>query len=144
MVVTAPVALAAFYANESPPAVPAGRWLAGMNSLQRHLNEGLPQKAVIITPARLRHEAALLRTCTTGLAKLGIPTDDFQQNYQQARQACTYFDRAAACDTAAASAYTTAPGGPAADKFQRLINCSDTGVNKGIEFLSFATGAGPA
>jgi len=106
------------------------RWLAGISSLQKTMDNALGPADLVITSASLRMIAGRLRHCTTDLAKLGPATKPLQPVYRIARQGCARYERGAAC-AAAAARIPFGPTGNASAKLNRLLDCSLAGVNAG-------------
>jgi uncharacterized RDD family membrane protein YckC len=132
--------VAGYPASPAPAAAPAGspqRWLQGLGSLRRQMNNALPPGTV--TQGSLRATAATLRRCTPELAALGPPARPLRPTYRLAKQACAAFDQAAAYATAAARAYTTtSPSSSAGRRLSKLLNQTDAAVNHGTSLIDRA------
>jgi uncharacterized RDD family membrane protein YckC len=127
-------------ASPAPGTTPAvagspQRWEQGLGSLQRQMNNAMPQG--VVTAGSLRRTAATLRRCALQLTGLGRPPAAvLRPTYRLASRACTAFARAAAFATAAARAYHTS--GPTGRSETKLLNHTDSAVNQGIGLIDHA------
>jgi hypothetical protein len=125
------------------PLTRAQRWLNGLTSLRRQMNNALP--AGTVTRRYLRQAATTMRHCTPELAALGPPVRPLRPTYEQARRACAAFERGAGFAVAAERAYTVtaSPSSRAGLKLTRLLNQTDAAVNQGNSLIEDASYGAP-
>ncbi len=101
-------------------------WVNSLNKLNETLGNALVSGA--ITKTRLLATASVLNSCSSGLARLGRPTDRLMPTLKIVQTTCAEFEEAAKCAKTAA-AYVNSYSNRGQRKLTSALDCLDSRMN---------------